>query len=673
MRLKTLAFLTRLLVCLPLSIAVAQEKVPVKFGKVSPEDFDLSKSKFDPEAGAVVIADVGNSSFEGNTKGWFSLIYQRKKRIKILRKSGMDAASESIVLYTSGTDEEKLQNLKASTYNLEGGKVIQTRLDESSIFKEKLSKKLTRQKFTFPAVKEGSIIELSYTINSDFLFNLQPWEFQCEFPTLWSEYQVEIPQFFNYVYLPQGYIPFTIDKSTSSFKNYNVLRPNEHPGMASENLTVSGNLSQRRWVIANAPALKEEKFTSTLHNYVSKVEFQLSQYRFPEVPVKDIMGNWLTATEELMKSEEFGVPVQNANNWLNDDMRGIVTKSATPLQKAKQIYNYVRDNFTCTNYNGLKIASPLRQIFARKNGSVADINLLLTAMLRHEDLEAAPVILSTKSNGYTIEMYPVMDRFNYVITELLIDGDRYYLDATRQLGFGKLSTEIYNGGGRVISKTPVPVYFSADSLKETKLTSVFIINGEKGEIIGQSTSQLGFVESERLRENIKKNGKDAFLKKIEGAYNGDVTVKELALDSLKDLENIVSVRYDFEMKPMKDELVYFSPLMTEGMKENLFKAAERYYPVEMPCAMDEVFILNMEVPTGYAVDEMPKSTKVNFNDNEGYFEYIISKNGADRLQLRTRIMLNKANFAPDDYASLRDFFGYIVKKHSEQVVFKKVK
>ena len=114
-------------------------------------------------------------------------------------------------------------------------------------------------------------------------------------------------------------------------------------------------------------------------------------------------------------------------------------------------------------------------------------------------------------------------------------------------------------------------------------------------------------------------------------------------------------------------------MMTEGLKENLFKAAERYYPVEMPFAMDEVFILNMEVPKGYVIDEMPKSTKVNFNENEGYFEYIIAKNGNDRVQLRTRIMLNKASFAPDDYASLRDFFGYIVKKHSEQIVFKKSK
>jgi hypothetical protein len=33
--------------------------------------------------------------------------------------------------------------------------------------------------------------------------------------------------------------------------------------------------------------------------------------------------------------------------------------------------------------------------------------------------------------------------------------------------------------------------------------------------------------------------------------------------------------------------------------------------------------------------------------------------------------LKKANFKPEDYNSLRDFFAYVVKKQSEQVVFKK--
>jgi hypothetical protein len=80
----------------------------------------------------------------------------------------------------------------------------------------------------------------------------------------------------------------------------------------------------------------------------------------------------------------------------------------------------------------------------------------------------------------------------------------------------------------------------------------------------------------------------------------------------------------------------------------------------------------MEVPEGYTVDEMPKGAKVLFNDTEGFFEYLLQRNG-DNIQFRSRIKLNKANFKPEDYATLRDFFAFIVKKQSEQIVFKKKK
>ena len=113
-------------------------------------------------------------------------------------------------------------------------------------------------------------------------------------------------------------------------------------------------------------------------------------------------------------------------------------------------------------------------------------------------------------------------------------------------------------------------------------------------------------------------------------------------------------------------------MMGEEYKENPFKAAERKYPVEMPFAMDEIYTLNMEVPKGYEVDELPKQAKVLFNDNEGFFEYLITKN-EEGIQFRSRIKLNKANFKPEDYSTLRDFFAYIVKKQSEQIVFKKKK
>lgn len=651
-------------------LAFSQDKTPVKFGKISLEDFDLSKHNFDTSVNAVIISDVGKSYFEGNSKGWFTLYHKRQKRVKILNHNGFDAAKVEVMLYSKGQSEENLENLKAVTYNLENGKVVETKLENSSVFKEKISANLIRKKFTFPAVKEGSVVEFSYTVSSDFLFNLQPWSFQGDYPCLWSEYQVDLPEFFNYVSLAHGYLPFHIKETSNNFKSFNLIQQSESVSSASEHVSIPGNIYSTRWVIKDVPAIKEENFTSSLSNHVARIEFQLSQYRFPNTPVKQIMGTWFTVSEELLKDEEFGMALEKDNNWLNDDIKSILGGSKDPLEKAHKIFAFVRDNFTCTSHSDVYLNNPIKTIFKNKNGSVADINLLLVTMLRHEGIETSPMLLSTRDHGFVNELYPLMSRFNYVVARIVIGETSYFLDASRPLGFGKLSGDCYNGSARIISKEPGAVYFDTDSLKEKKFTNVFIVNNEKGEIEGRLTSSFGDIESSATRAQIKKVGMEAFFKKIKSQFGSEYTIFNEGIDSLKILEDPLAVRYDFLMNTNNEDLIYLNPLMAEGYRENLFKAAERSYPVEMPFTLNETYILNMEIPKNYVLDEMPKSAKVDFNNGEGYFEYIIGKTETG-LQLRSRIVLKKANFTPEDYNSLRDFFGYVVKKHSEQIVFKK--
>ena len=99
---------------------------------------------------------------------------------------------------------------------------------------------------------------------------------------------------------------------------------------------------------------------------------------------------------------------------------------------------------------------------------------------------------------------------------------------------------------------------------------------------------------------------------------------------------------------------------------------DRKYPVEMAYPMDETYILNMDVPDGYNVEELPKSIKITFNSTEGFFEYL-AQNGEGHIQLRSRIKLDRTAYSPDEYKILRDFFAVIVKKQNEQIVFKKKK
>jgi hypothetical protein len=111
-------------------------------------------------------------------------------------------------------------------------------------------------------------------------------------------------------------------------------------------------------------------------------------------------------------------------------------------------------------------------------------------------------------------------------------------------------------------------------------------------------------------------------------------------------------------------------MFADAPKENPFKSAQRNYPIEMPYCIDRTYVMNMQVPQGYKVDELPKPARVTLNDNEGSFEYLIQQSG-DNIQLRCRTKLNKANFEPEDYETLRNFFAFVVEKQGEQIVFKK--
>jgi hypothetical protein len=657
-----------------ISVVFSQDKLNIKFGKITPADFEVSSPLIDSNVNAVVLADIGSSEFEGNTKEWFSLVFKKHKRIKILNNKGFDAAEISILLYSSGSETEKLEDISANTYNLENGTVVTTKVDSKSIFEEKMRKNLVKKKFTFPALKPGSIIEFTYTIKSDFIFNMQPWEFQSEYPCLWSEYEIHLPDFFNYVFLSQGYLPFDINKSDERYTTYTVRQTS---GFASGNdaYRISTTVHDRRWVVKNSPAMKEESFTSFIGNHISKIEFQLSEYRFPNQPVKKIMSSWPKISEGMMEREDFGKSYTSNNSWLTDDLKIITKGASTVEEKARKIYEYIRDHFTCTNYYGIYLGdkTSLKDVFKNKSGSVSELNLLLIAMLRHESIAAEPVILSLRSRGLVHSIYPLMDRFNYLVCQVIGADKPIFLDASRpMLGFNRLPESCYNGTVWVMDKSdPYPLKFSADSIKEEKRTSVIIINDEKEGVTGSFSSQLGNYESYSFREKMSKIKKDDLLKEIKKSFTSDTKVTSLEIDSLNLYDEPVLVKYDFTINPEED-MIYFNPMFGESMKQNPFKSAQRLYPVEMSHTASEVFILDMEIPKGYAVEEIPKSVRYKLNEDEGQFEYICAKS-ADKIQLRSIVKINKANFDQDDYTSLRDFFSFIIKKQSEQIVFKKIK
>ena len=647
----------------------SQDRSHVKFGKISPAELKTKFYSIDSNASSVIVADIGSSEIAGNMKGWFSIEFRHFRRIHILNQKAYDLANVEIFLYKDGNDEERLLNLKAHTYNLENGKVVETKVDvKSSVYKSMLDKNHIVQKFTFPAIKEGSIIEYEYTISSDFIFNLQPWKFQGDHPVLWSEYEVSIPEFFYYVFLQHGDFKKTQKTRQQSFR---VTDTRNAVSSTSESFVAV--INDYRMIMKNILPLNEESFTSTLANHTAKIEFQLAEYRSPLVP-QNIMGDWEDVCETLLADENFGGQLNKDNNWMNDELKIALGNAANDEEKMKNIYKFLRDNFTCTNYNRLYADQPLKNVLKNRKGSEAEINLLLVAMLRKIDANADPVMLSTKSHGYAYSNYPIMERFNYVVCRLKINDKIIYLDASKsQLGFGRLHWECYNGHARVINEEATPVEFFSDSLTERKVTSLMLFSNEKGEIIGVLDQTPGYYESYDIRNGIKEKGLNEYIKEVEKDLPTDIEIKNYRIDLLEKLDEQIQINYNIKLDIEKKDVIYLDPMFGEGFSENPFASEQRTYPVEMPYAFDEIYVLRMDLPNGYEVDELPASTKVNFDEKgKSYFEYIV-ENAGTTIQLRSRIKMHRSYFLPDEYKILHDFFSLIVSKHNEKIVLKKIK
>jgi len=652
----------------------SQDNPDIKAGRISANDFTINSTVVDSNSNAVVIADIGSCRFVGNNKGWFTVVYTELKRMKILNRKGFSAAEVHIGLNKYGDNIEKITALKAVTYNLVNSSIVTAELDDKSLFEDEISKNYIEKKFTFPAVREGSIIEYSYKVESDFLFHLPPWRFQGEYPILWSSYEISVPVLFNYIIKQQGSLNFFIDKTRQKTEVFRVRQgPKDMYTGQEEFYAVTSNVVTKNWVMKAVPAMQVQDYTSSTENYISKLEFQLSEYRMPDEPVESKMKDWNMVGSELLKDADFGRPIMDDDPWVADEIRNMQLDGLSDDQKARNIFAYVRDDYTCTRQHGIFLSehTRLKDVIKQRNGSVSDLNLLLIAMLRKARLEADPVILSTRAYGLVDPDYPMLQKFNYLICQLKLSNVLYYLDASdHYLGFGKLLPKCYNGQSQLISNQPKVIELNTDDLAENESSNISLVNGPSG-MTGTFRALLGDNTSLLVRKKVHDDKEKNYFEEETKKYTEDVTITNGRFDSLKNYDYPVTVIYDVDVKLKKDSLIYFSPMLAKQMRGNPFKAQNRLYPVELPYVINSIYSLTMEIPTGYKVEELPRSQAFSLPDHKGRFDYEIMQ-VANQIQLRCRLQMNKTFFAVDEYEKIRALFDQVINKENEQIVFRKV-
>lgn len=624
------------------------------WGKVTEADLKMTTYAPDTSAAAVVLLDNGFLTVKLSDGQWKCTL-NSFHRVKILKKSAFDDyGKHAISMRTS----ENLINIRAQTINPDG-----TKIPVSEFFDEKANKYSKQKKFAFPKLQEGSIVEYEYAVESTNIFSLYPWYFQAAVPVRHSELVVDMPMQLEYIFLFNGGQPLKRDSVVENNKK-KVFSPTYY-----------------RYSLDSVEAMKSEGYITTMDDYVSHLKFQLATINplFGDEKPRKVLQDWQTLAEELINDKDLGVQLTSKSKY-NDIWKAVkplLANAQTDEEKTRIIYEFISNNVSwIDDYFGIYVQeSSLDEAFKKKKANSGELNMMLIACLNEAGIKAFPLLVSTRDNGKPYQEYPMVRQFNHLLCYIEKDNKPVFLDAGntfRPMNVPRIPS--LNGSGWVLDKkNPRWVNIPTPLSNETMLATLDLL--EDGTLKGtMASSYLGYAAVDE-RMALKDDEKNEKLKK-----SWAVAFPDIQLDSIV-VTNKDSLYLPFKrtMKCMipnaaivADNLLYFKPTLKTNFDENPFKQEKRNYPVDLPYPIRDHFVMNLSIPEGYDIEELPKATSIALPNGGGKFVYSCTPlNG--QIQLMVRVELKQLHFEVEEYGNIKAFFNQIVTKKSEQIVFKKKK
>ncbi|HEX7870648.1 MAG TPA: transglutaminase, partial [Chryseobacterium sp.] len=192
---------------------LAQKQEFLKIPKFNKDDLKKEKSAIDAKAPAEILYRSIHYRID-NSSG--NLIKKYAYRVKIYDKEKTeDWHNLEVSLFDNNSGErELLNNMKAFVYNLEGDNVQETKVDKSSKFKSKENKYYNINKYAFPNIKNGSVIEYQYEVTSPFVYEIPLIYIELDTPSVYTEYVFDTPIQMSY----------SVDFTGSLIPKYKIMK-----------------------------------------------------------------------------------------------------------------------------------------------------------------------------------------------------------------------------------------------------------------------------------------------------------------------------------------------------------------------------------------------------------------------------------------------------------------
>lgn len=625
------------------------------FGKISKKDFVPIHCPIDSQAGAWYVFDAGQASIISSAN-ILKLQFTRHFRIKIKDRSHIYVRNIKIPLqYGADGMKDEITDLRATTYNIIQDKVVPSKLDKKSISRTSVHTGQDIIEFRMPDAKAGSILEVKYTVLSDYLTKFQPWDFQHEMPTLVSSFTTHIPSYFEYHEQLWGHLSV----STTRLNSTNYLLGTDE--------TIN------YYEIQNSPAIKEEPFVLNPSLHGSRIEYELACTRF-ESGFKPYAYSWEYLDSTLWRHPYFGGALRDSLLFttIADSLKRLYTHPEDLLSAA---YHYIKKTIHRTNATGLYASGPLSRGIAQHTGNVADINLSLILLLKTLGFNSSPAILSTAEVGLLIPDFPSLAQANYVLASVRSDDRTLFLDASDPyVAYQMLPPKCQHGLLRIM----IPGQSQWHELKQNRLAQVKVrytlkldpYDGFTGTYEEQNFNYAGYQMRKDLADS---TGLSNYIDHLQQKFLG-LGLKGAYVMNMQDPEQNLIIGAAIKTRLWYQEIgdtIRILPVYLERIMSNPFKASSRLLPIEYDFPWMTIVDAELKIPESYSIAQLPKAALIQSDDKSSKYTILTQIVDPGTISIKSAFSIHKAMFLPENHGSLRQFYDLVMNKQAEKIVIVK--
>jgi hypothetical protein len=409
-----------------------------------------------------------------------------------------------------------------------------------------------------------------------------------------------------------------------------------------------------------------------MDNYIVSLGQELSMTKYPNETAKYYASDWNAVVKTIYDYDDFG-PELNKSGYFEDDLKLVLANITTPEAKIDAILKHVKATVKWNDYYGYSCNEGVKKAYKDKTGNVAEINLMLTAMLRYAGLNANPVLVSTRSNG--IAIFPNRTAFNYVIAAVENGSSYTLLDASDIYSTPNvLPLRTLNWFGRLIRKdgSSMEIDLMPSKVSNDATTMIYAIDAT-GAVTGKLRRQQDGHNALLFRNSFKNLKEDAYIEKLENE-NNKIEIQEYSRTNQKELTLPVIEGISFTGSNFSEIIggkIYIKPLLSFAGSQNPFKQENREYPIDFGFPFMDKYAVNITIPDGYTVEQVPEPLNVSIENGAATFKYSSSVSG-NTIQFMVINQLNAPIVPASYYATLKEYYQKLTDKQNEKIVLRKI-